>query len=213
MKSQDFLLMLKLVSLQASERDAATRNEQAGSLSEEPAEYLGWQGWDEPPDAIAEEPAAWELYSVRSLSALLGISKSEISASLNRGLDVGLISKDQLSGSYRANVRALLGIIEYAVPYFFPARLGAVARGIPTAFAAPALQGKLMSVSDLPPVWPDARGNVRGQSVEPLYKSVPLAVRKDRRLYSWLALVDAVRLGAPRERRLAMDMLKSMLKT
>lgn len=91
MKSQDFLLMLKLVSLQASERDAATRNEQAGSLSEEPAEYLGWQGWNEPPDAIAEEPAAWELYSVRSLSALLGISKSEISASLNRGLDVGLI--------------------------------------------------------------------------------------------------------------------------
>ncbi|MFN3714136.1 MAG: hypothetical protein ACK4SX_10780 [Alcanivoracaceae bacterium] len=213
MKSQDILLMLKLVSLKAAERDEARRHEQAESVLDEANEYLDWQGWENTPEAIAEEPAAWELYSVRSLSALLGISKSEISASLNRGLEVGLISKDQASSAYRANTKALLGIIEHAVPYFFPARLGAVARGIPTTFAAPALKGKLMSVGDLPPVWPDARGNVRGQSVVPLYKSVPLAVRKDRRLYSWLALVDAARLGAPRERRLAMDTLQGMLES
>jgi len=45
MKSQDILLMLKLVSLKAAERDEARRHEQAESVLDEASEYLDWQGW------------------------------------------------------------------------------------------------------------------------------------------------------------------------
>jgi hypothetical protein len=50
-----------------------------------------------------------------------------------------------------------------------------------------------------------------GQAVDPLFKSVPEAALKDDRLYEYLALVDAVRLGNQREVGLATDYLKSRI--
>jgi hypothetical protein len=46
-----------------------------------------------------------------------------------------------------------------------------------------------------------------GQSVEPLFKSVPMSVRRDPVLYDLLALTDALRVGKPREHALAAQML------
>jgi hypothetical protein len=77
-----------------------------------------------------------------------------------------------------------------------------VTRGLPTAYGAPPLEQEIAG-DDLPPVWPDARGTVRGESLEPLHPSVPRASRKDAQLYELLALVDAVRIGRARERKLA----------
>ena len=54
-------------------------------------------------------------------------------------------------------------------------------------------------------------GRVRGLSIEPLFKSVPEAVQKDQRLYEYLALVDAIRLGKQRESNLAVERLKQRL--
>ena len=59
-----------------------------------------------------------------------------------------------------------------------------------------------------PLVWPDPEGSARGQSIEPLYKSVPRAARNNQRLYESLALVDALRCGSTRDRRLAMRELE-----
>lgn len=42
---------------------------------------------------------------------------------------------------------------------------------------------------------------------EPLFKSAPYAVRQDAELYALLALVDAIRIGQPRERNLAIKLL------
>jgi len=42
-----------------------------------------------------------------------------------------------------------------------------------------------------------------GQSVLPLFSSVPFAVRRDKLLYEYLALIDAIRLGNAREVNLA----------
>ena len=50
-----------------------------------------------------------------------------------------------------------------------------------------------------------------GQSIKPLFKSVPEAVQKDERLYEYLALVDAIRLGNQREVGLAGDLLSERL--
>jgi hypothetical protein len=41
----------------------------------------------------------------------------------------------------------------------------------------------------------------------PLYRSVPGAALRDPAFYEWLALVDAVRSGRARERRMAADEL------
>jgi hypothetical protein len=57
--------------------------------------------------------------------------------------------------------------------------------------------------NDLPPVWPWHEGNTRGVGLEPLYKSVPQAALRDPKLYQFLALVDAIRDGRARERKIA----------
>jgi len=57
--------------------------------------------------------------------------------------------------------------------------------------------------NDLPPVWPWPEGNTRGIGLEPLYKSVPRAALRDPNLYQFLALVDAIRDGRARERKIA----------
>ncbi len=62
-------------------------------------------------------------------------------------------------------------------------------------------------------IWPDAKGSNKGQSVQPLYKSVPMAVKTDPLLYEYLALVDAIRLGNAREASLAKSELEIKLRT
>lgn len=209
LKPQDILLLLKLVSL--GEKDSAQRWQVQdapleGTGAYRPGQVVGWRDADTvPPDEARGDQ------SVRGLAASLGISKSEVSVGLRRTREAGLLISLPGPDGIAVNRRALLGIIEHALPYFFPVRPGPVARGIPTAYAAPVMQPHMLGLSDLPPVWPDSLGTVKGQSIEPLYRSVPQAIRKDRRLYDYLALVDSVRLGAPRERSVAMDVLKGLL--
>jgi hypothetical protein len=80
-------------------------------------------------------------------------------------------------------------------------------RGMPTARSAPPLNELLASDEDTRFVWPDPEGASRGQSIEPLYETVPATARKNPVLYELLALVDALRCGGARERKLAMTEL------
>lgn len=168
-----------------------------------------WEGWDDIGDAETEPNI--ENYSVRALSASLALSKSEVSNSINRCREIGLIYTDLLSGKPNVRSMALLDFIKYAIRYVFPAKPGPIVRGIPTAFAAPIMAGKVMSGGDFIPVWPDAYGKSKGQAVTPLYKTVPGAVKKDELLYHFLALVDAIRIGGPREAKVADAMLREWI--
>jgi len=112
----------------------------------------------------------------------------------------------------KANVKALMEFIAYGIRYVFPVKPGVVTRGIATSFAAPVLKGQLMSSGELPPVWSDAQGNTKGVAIEPLHKNIRQAVNNDVVLYALLALTDAVRLGLPRERNLAVDKLNLLVK-
>ena len=144
--------------------------------------------------------------SYADLSKELLISASEIHASVRRGIEAGLID-----GASRLPLRkALEDYLIHGVRYAFPAKPGPLVRGIPTAHAAPPLSEKISS-NDLPPVWPDAEGTVKGYAIEPLYRSVPAAVKNDSVLYELLALVDALRMGRARERKLAEEELKLRL--
>lgn len=155
--------------------------------------------------------SASDHFSARGLSAALGVSKSEVNASIRRSIDVGLAIKDRKSGYPKANRQALLEFVVHGLKYVFPAKPAEITRGVPTAFSAPMLQTELSSVGDFIPVWPYAESEQKGQAVSPLFKTVPKAVLHDEQLYELLALTDAIRLGNPRESKLAVALLKKRL--
>jgi hypothetical protein len=64
-----------------------------------------------------------------------------------------------------------------------------------------------------PLVWPHPEGEVRGESLEPLYPSAVDAARRDAKLYELLALLDALRVGRARDKALAIDQLKKRLRS
>lgn len=163
----------------------------------------------------AEHGSAMEradAYSVRSLADDLGIGKSEVGYSINRSLESGLAIRDRGDQHPKPNQKALFEFIVFGLKYVFPAKPGPLARGIATSFSAPVLSDKLISAGDSKYVWPHAEGNVSGQSVEPLFKSVHKAIEHDEHLYEYLALVDAVRLGNAREVGIAKEELQMRLR-
>lgn len=205
MKSQDILLLLKLVSL--GRRISGPNGGAAKGIPDD------WRGWAVAAGAEAgPAPAPEDPYALRALAEATGISKSELSGVLRRCMAVGLAKPDRKTGRPQANTKALNEFIAYGLKYVFPARPGPMVRGIPTAHAAPVLSGRLLSGGDDIYVWEDAEGNAKGQRVEPLFKSVPIAVRRDPELYAMLALVDAIRLGQERESALAKKLLEQHLR-
>ncbi|KAF1031209.1 MAG: hypothetical protein GAK37_00890 [Pseudomonas sp.] len=217
MKSQDIVMLFKLISLDQQARGDRVKKREFAAIFE-PEEYSvfrtqvlemlrteGWEAWSDPHEGNIES------YSVRALSASLALSKSEVSNSLNRCREIDLLYTDRLSGQPTVRREALLDFVRYGIRYVFPARPGPIVRGIPTAFAAPVLAGKVISGGELIPVWPDAYGKSKGQEIAPLFKTVPGAVKKDELLYHFLALVDAIRIGGPRETKVADAMLREWI--
>ena len=104
---------------------------------------------------------------------------------------------------------ALEEFVLHGVRYAFAPKRTGVVRGLPTAYAAPVLASRIsVADDDIAPVWADAHGERRGEGIEPLYPSAPVAAREDPRLYALLALVDALRIGRARERRIAEQLLR-----
>lgn len=116
----------------------------------------------------------------------------------------------EMSHLYNQNrKRVLKGAIQefliHGLKYVFPAEVGGLVRGIPTAHSAEPLKGLLMVGEDNPYVWASAEGKIKGQGITPLYKSVPEVVENEEnyRLYELLCLVDSLRVGKIREQELA----------
>jgi hypothetical protein len=132
------------------------------------------------------------------IAAQLFMSQSEISEALYRAWYAGLVD-DSKRIAHRESV---LEFLLHGVKYAFPQRPGAIVRGMPTAHSAPPLSG-LLSSSTTVYVWPDTEGIARGETIEPLYPSVPKAAKQDQQFYELVSLVDALRVGKSRERTLA----------
>jgi hypothetical protein len=155
---------------------------------------------------IAIGKAPW---SYGRLAVSLWMSPSEVHAGVKRTIAARLASmrKDRAI----PNARNLEEFIVHGLPYVFVPELGEVTRGMPTGYAGPLLSSFFSASGDLPPVWPDANGEVRGQAFSPLYKSVPQAAREDHHLYALLTLVDAIRGGRVREKELAIQEIRKSL--
>jgi hypothetical protein len=131
----------------------------------------------------------------------LCMSPSEVHAAVKRGQEAHLVHGPELGE--KANVAALEEFLIHGLKYAFPAKRGGVTRGFPTSYAAEPLVRHIDQGDELPPVWPSAEGTTKGVALEPLYPTVPEAAKRDPQLYELLALVDALRDGRVRERKIA----------
>jgi hypothetical protein len=133
------------------------------------------------------------------------LSLTEISFALKRCEYARL-----LDGSRRRVARrTLLDFLVYGLAVVYPTQPGAQVRGMPTGHSAPPLSQHL-STEQLY-VWPDAESDCWGSTIEPLYLKLPQAARADAALYELLALTDALRVGHPREKKLAGELLAQRL--
>lgn len=212
MKSQDIGLLLKLESMRRRELNPDRKQLMAWPHD--------WQDWsqrdqdvrkDQPWDNAGHHTVSPSSYSARALQEQTGISKSQIALSIRRSIDCGLAKYDRKTGAPRANVTVLFEFIVHGLKYVFPAKPGTLTRGIATAYSAPVLQMKLISAGDLELVWPNAQGHTMGLTIEPLFSSVDIAIRHDPELYATLALLDAIRVGQPRESQVAQAKLREIL--
>lgn len=146
--------------------------------------------------------------SFAQLARELHMSASEVHGATQRAVTSRLLES---SPALHVNRAALHEFLLHGVMYAFPLVEGPITRGLPTGVSAPPLRQHFEHGQSLPLVWPDADGEERGPSVCPLYPTVPAACREDAGLYQALAILDAVRGGAARERELAAQMLTRLL--
>ncbi len=151
---------------------------------------------------IIEENRSWNQISMANS---LFMSQSEISESLSRSNYARLLYD---KGKQVAR-QSFMDLLQYGIPYVFPQQPGPVVRGIPTAHSALPLKDEIQSSEYY--VWPSAKGHIRGHSILPLYSSVIHAVEQDAKLYEYLALIDALRVGRAREKSLALEILQKRI--
>lgn len=164
-----------------------------------------------------------ELWSYAGLAENVSISVGEAHHSVERLQLAGLV-RHRLRGPSvpkRATVRAgidmavarpaALEFLVHGLRYVYPPEYSGVGRGLPTASAAPGLAGLLVA-TEPPVVWPFAKGDVRGQLLEPFHPSMPDAAARDPGLYRLLAIAELLRIGSARERSVAADALKAAFK-
>jgi len=153
---------------------------------------------------IAKEQKEVDWFN-KDLANELNISNSEISESLHRSMQAQLIDEGKRE-VFRKNI---VEFLVHGLKYVFPETPGRLGRGIATAHSAPPLN--LMISSNENYVWADSEGEMRGLIVNPLYKTMPQAAKKDYKLYELLALTDTLRIGRVREQQIAIDELEKRI--
>ncbi len=155
---------------------------------------------------VAQGSSAW---TQPELARSLHISASEVNHGLQRLAACHLFNPRE-----RRVIRAsLLEFLAGGLRYVFPAELGLVGEGMPTAFTVGPLASRLRLGGEDAIVWEGKKkaGRVRGRVIEPLYPTVPLAAAEDPLLHEYLALADTLRVGRARERAMARDELAKRL--
>jgi hypothetical protein len=147
------------------------------------------------------------VWTYEALASSLGMSASEVHSGLKRCGISGLYS----ASSRQIRPQAVLEFLTHGLKYVFPVQPGVMGRGIPTAHSAEPLSSCLSASPESVYVWADPAGRVKGQTIKPLYKSVPRATQNDPGLYELLSLIDAIRLGRVREQQLAIEQLEQRL--
>lgn len=150
-----------------------------------------------------------EPWTYASLAVDLEMSASQVHSAIQRAIrsELAYESDDRIS----VHVRNLEEFLIHGMRYFLVAERGAKSRGMATLTSAPPMAALFVD-SNEPIVWPDPSGDVRGESLTPIYKTAPQAARNDPELYELLVIVDALRAGRAREKQAAKKELKRRLR-
>jgi len=148
-------------------------------------------------------------WSYRSLADRLHVPHPAVQRALARAKGADLYSVDRRE----VHLPHFEEFALHAVRFVAPARLGALAPGVPAAWAGEPMASAIRSSGDEPPpVWPCAHGRIRGQTIEPLHAAAPEAVEDWPKLAEVLALLDSLRAGDARVRQVAGDLLSKMVR-
>lgn len=150
-----------------------------------------------------------EDWTYRSLADRLHVPHPVVQRALSRAQAADLYSAERRE----VHLPHWEEFASHALRFTAPTRLGALMPGVPAAWAAEPMASAIRSSGeDPPPIWPYARGRVRGQAIEPLHPSAPEAVEEWPQLGEILAVLDSLRAGDPRVRNVAEDLLAKMLR-
>lgn len=149
-------------------------------------------------------------WSYRDLSEAVGLSVGGLHKSLHRLKEAALVY-DRDGDIKVASRKLLYFVIHGAATVFYPQR-GQISRGMPTALSAPIVRacGKFSSDAEAV-IWPTTNGEVRGESLLPLYPSAPQAAAADEKLYELLSLFDVIRIGKGKDRKVAADLIEKKI--
>lgn len=148
-------------------------------------------------------------WSYRSLAERLRVPHPAVQRALERAKGADLFSVERRE----VHLPHFEEFALHALRFVVPARLGPLTAGVPAAWAAEPMAGAIRSSGDEPPpVWSFALGRVRGQAIEPLHPAAPEAVENWPELGEVLALLDSLRAGDARVRKVAGDFLSKMLR-
>jgi hypothetical protein len=151
-----------------------------------------------------DRDASW---TVRSLASELHLPPAAVQRSLARLGETPVYDPTRR----RVSRSAAMDLLEHALPFLAPARLGGPTRGVRTAWGAPGLSGRLAPTDDQAPVWPAPEGDARGPAVEPLHSAAVALATVDPWMYDMLAILDGIRLGDARVRGIARELLHERL--
>ncbi len=150
----------------------------------------------------------WLPYAV--LGEAMHLSRFEAHAAVQRLGAAGFIA--DVEGPPQPVMAALRAFVIHGARYAYPPVRGGTTIGFPTAQALPALKKLMAAKAGVVTVWPHPEGKARGQSLLPLYESLPLAAQHDRDFHELLSLFDLLRIGQARERGIAQRMLEERLR-
>ncbi len=137
----------------------------------------------------------------------LEMAPSQVFKSLERAEVADLFVKD----GRRVKKRNLLEFLVHGVRYAFPVNPGSMTRGIPAGWQAPGLSELMSTNSSEEYIWPNTMGSIRGLSIEPLHGSLPIVASRDPELHALFALIDLIRVGSARERKVSAEELERRL--
>jgi len=152
---------------------------------------------------LGEKPSL----TIQRIAEPLGLDGASVHRSLRRLEEAQLILPDR-----RAAIPQTDEFLSHGLRYVFPGRFKGESRGVETAWAAAPLRDALSPTNSPIPVWPHPKGTVRGLALEPLHALAPEAALRDPELHERFALVDALRIGDARIRRIARDELMGRTK-
>lgn len=151
---------------------------------------------------ILLEGQEWQF---QDIARAIYISPAEVSESVNRSAFAGLINHERR----KVFRNAFFEFLQFGMPYVFPQAPGPMTKGMATGHSHKFFKTSI--VSNEMYVWPDLNGMDYGQAIEPLYNNQVKAAKEDSLLYEILAMLDVIRVGKNREKKVAVNYLRKLL--